>query len=95
MVVIQNFTEFYNLLKTHPDITNSIATLKDYTSLVERFKMTCSCRGAEKQRLKTDCETRYRLHVTNEVLNNIELFRTSLGDQLFRFIHNNGLIKEF
>jgi hypothetical protein len=95
MVVIQNFTEFYNLLKTHPNITNSISTLKDYTALVERFKITCSCRGAEKQRLKDDCETRYRLHVTNEVSNNIELFKTSLGDDHFRFIHNHGLIKEF
>lgn len=95
MVVIQNFTEFYNILKTNPSLPGAIPSLFEYISLVERFKSTCSCRGNEKQRLKLDCETRYRLHVTNEVANNIELFRTSLGNQHFRFIHNNGLIKEF
>jgi len=95
MVVVQNFTEFYNILKTHPDITNAVPALRNYVTLVEQFKFTCNCRGSEKQRLKLDCETKYRMLVTNEVTNNINLFNTSLGDKHFRFIHNNGLIKEF
>lgn len=95
MVTVQNFTEFYNILKLHPNIAKEIPVLFDFISLVDRFKSTCSCRGNEKQRLKSECETRYRMHVTNEVTNNIELFRTSLGNQNFRFTHNNGLIKQF
>jgi hypothetical protein len=96
MVTIQNFTEFYTLLKTHPNITQTISSLSEFIFLVERFKNTCSCRNSEKQRLKLECESRYRTLVNTDVLNNINLFKTSLNDQHLKFIQNNqSIIKEF
>lgn len=95
MILVQNFTEFYNILKTHNDIINTVSPLKEYVLLVERFKTTCSCRGAEKQRIKNECENRYRSLVITEVGNNINLFKNSLGDGHIKFIQNNAIIKEF
>lgn len=95
MVSIQNFTEFYNLLKTHPNITREVPLLLDFVFLVERFKNTCSCRNNEKQRLKLECENRYRAIVMSDVARNINLFRRSLNEQNFRFTQNGGMIREF
>lgn len=95
MILVQNFTEFYNILKTHNSIPNSVSQLKEYILLVERFKNTCSCRGAEKQRVKNECELQYKMLITTEVTNHINLFKNSLGDGHIKFIHNNAMIKEF
>jgi hypothetical protein len=95
MILVQNFTEFYNILKTHNGIPNSVSKLKEYVLLVERFKNTCSCRGTEKQRVKNECESQYRLLVITEVSNHINLFKNSLGDGNIKFIQNNVIIQEF
>lgn len=96
MILVQNFSEFYNILKTHTSIPNSIGAFKEFIMLVENFKATCNCnRVNEKQRLKVECETKYRMLVTNEVTTHINLFKSSLGDSQIRFIYNNALIKEF
>lgn len=96
MTLVQNFSEFYNILKTHAVIPNTVAALREYVLLVESFKSACSCnRGGEKQRLKNECENRYRLLVTNDVANNIGLFHSSLGASHIRFVHNNALIRDF
>lgn len=95
MILVQNFTEFYNILKTHNNIANSVSKLKEYVLLVERFKNTCSCRGAEKQRVKNECEMQYRSLVLTEVSNNITMFKNSLGDGHIKFIQHNAIIQEF
>jgi hypothetical protein len=96
MTLVQNFSEFYNILKTHANIPNTVPALREYILLVEAFKSTCSCnRGGEKQRLKNECENRYRLLITNEVTNNINLFHSSLGANHIRFLYNNAVIKDF
>lgn len=94
MIVVNNFTEFYNILKTH-NLGNTVSGLKEYVLLVERFKNTCSCRGNEKQRLKNECEIRYKTLVLNDVGNHITEFKNSLGDGQIKFVHNNAIIKEF
>jgi len=95
MILVQNFTEFYNILKTHNSIPNSVSKLKEYVLLVERFKNTCSCRGSEKQRVKNECEMQYRSLVLTEVSNNITMFKNSLGDGHIKFVQNNAIIQEF
>ena len=68
---------------------------KKFKNVVESFKNTCSCRGAEKQRVKNECESQYRLLVITEVSNHINLFKNSLGDGNIKFIQNNAIIQEF
>jgi hypothetical protein len=57
---VNNFTEFYSLLKNNDAITNTILNLRDFVVLAETYRDMCSCdRKSEKLRLKTECESQY------------------------------------
>ena len=95
-MMINNFTEFYHLLKNNDAITNSIGGLKDYVLLVESYKDMCSCnRKAEKIRLKMECENQYRSLVLNVISNNIGVFYRVLNLPNITFVHNNAVIRSF
>ena len=40
---VNNFTEFYSLLKNNDAITNTIPHLRDFVVLAETYRDTCSC----------------------------------------------------
>ena len=95
-MTINNFTEFYNLLKNNDAISNTIGGMKDYILLVESYRDMCSCnRKAEKIRLKMECETQYRLLVTSTIAANINMFFTVLDQPKITFVHNNAIIRSF
>lgn len=94
MILVNNFTEFYNILKTN-NLGNTVSEFKEYVLLVERFKHTCSCRGSEKQRVKHECEVQYKSLVLTSVNTNITLFKNALGDGNIKFVQNNAIIKEY
>lgn len=95
MTIVHNFTEFYNILKTRQDITNTSPRFKEFIALVETFQQICSCRGGEKNRIKVEVESQYRHLVLNEVSSNASTFLNSLGTKKIKFLYNNALIKEF
>lgn len=95
MTVVNNFTEFYNILKTRPNIVEVNARFREFIALVETFQQICSCRGGEKNRIKVQVESQYRHLVLNEVSSNINVFLSSLGTKKIKFLYNNALIKEF
>lgn len=95
MMIINNFTEFYNILKTRQDITNVNPRFKEFIALVETFQQMCSCRGGEKNRIKVQVESQYRHLILNEVSSNINTFLSSLGTNKIKFLYNQAIVKEF
>lgn len=95
-MMINNFTEFYNLLKAHDVLANTVPGLKNYILLVESYKAMCSCnRKDEKIRLKLECESQYRILINSTVTSNINVFFTTLNQSKISFANNNVLIKSF
>jgi len=93
---VNNFTEFYSLLKNNDAITNTIPHLRDFVVLAETYRDMCSCdRKSEKLRLKTECESQYRILVTTVVAANINVFFAVLKQSHLRFIYNCAVIREF
>lgn len=95
-MIINNFTEFYNLLKNNDSISNTISGMKDYILMVESYRDVCSCnRKAEKIKMKIECETQYKLLVTSTISANINVFFTVLNQQKITFVHNNAIVRAF
>lgn len=95
MILVSNFTELYNILKTHPNLKESHNRFSEFVGLVDTFQQMCSCRGSEKNRIKLQIETQYRNLILNEITANINLFVQSLGDKKIKFLYNQSIVKEF
>lgn len=93
---VNNFTEFYSLLKNNDAITNTIPHLRNFIVLAETYRDMCSCaRKSEKLRLKVECESQYRILVTTVIASNINVFFAVLKLSHIQFIHNCALIQAF
>jgi len=95
MILVSNFTELYNILKTHPNIKTCSNKFSEFVVLVDTFQQICSCRGGEKNRIKLQIETQYRNLILNEITANINVFVQSLGDSKIKFLYNQAIVKEF
>jgi hypothetical protein len=93
---INNFTEFYTLLKGNDSIVKSIPSLSNFIILTESYRGTCSCnRRAEKIRLKEQCETEYKNAVINILTPHAPLILSILKQNKIKFLFGGNIFKEF
>jgi len=96
IMTVNNFTEFYNLLKNNDGITNSVPRMRDFIILVENYKSMCSCdRKSEKLRLQNQCESEYRSLISTILPSHIQIFHSVLKQSNIKFLVNNTLLGNF